>query len=188
MATATAFVSAIAVLPSCTMGNAFVVSPIVTKARTVRRATSTRCTTPTTEDAEKKTISFEQVNDDEINDHDDDGDDDDEDDIHPSVAWLYQPSMSPATPGKGNSNARKPLRRTLAVDFGTRRVGLAIGVGIAPRVVPGITNRGDDLEVVRQVLVRARGEGIRDVVVGLPLVRQVLCADIGVIICSTGMT
>lgn len=58
------------------------------------------------------------------------------------------------------------------MDYGTRRVGLAIGVGISPRTVPGVTNRGSDLEVARQVLVRARGEGIRDIVVGLPLERQ----------------
>ncbi len=111
----------------------------------------------------------------------DDFDNEDDDDIHPSVAWLYPAastaedsgSTSGSTSG-GKRRKRKPSRRTLCVDYGTRRVGLAIGVGILPRTVPGVTNRGSDLEVARQVLVRARGEGIRDIVVGLPLVRRVL--------------
>lgn len=96
-----------------------------------------------------------------------DNENDEEEDVHPSVAWLYPPAV------RSGGSSKKPTRRTLAVDYGTCRVGLAIGVGISPRVVPGITNHGSDLEVVRQVLVRARGEGIRDIVVGLPLVRQV---------------
>ena len=100
--------------------------------------------------------------------------DDDEDNVHPSVAWLYPSSPTPPSLG-GTTASRKKLRRTLCVDYGTRRVGLAIGIGISPRVVPGVTNRGNELELVRQVLVRARGEGIRDIVVGLPLERQVLC-------------
>ena len=120
---------------------------------------------------------------------------DDDDDIHPSVAWLY-PSGSTAADsrssgsssigsssggggGGGKRRKRKPSRRTLCVDYGTRRVGLAIGVGISPRTVPGVTNRGSDLEVARQVLVRARGEGIRDIVVGLPLVRRVFSFSTG---------
>lgn len=107
----------------------------------------------------------------DINQQEDDGifddDNDEEDDVHPSVAWLYPPAKS------SSGSTKKPTRRTLAVDYGTYRVGLAIGLGISPRVVPGITNHGSDLEVARQVLVRARGEGIRDIVVGLPLVRYV---------------
>lgn len=116
--------------------------------------------------------------DDEEGGEQDDFDDDDDDDIHPSVAWLY-PAASPTTTDRTTSSngnrerkRRKPSRRTLCVDYGTRRVGLAIGVGISPRTVPGVTNRGSDLDVARQVLVRARGEGIRDIVVGLPLERQ----------------
>ncbi|CAM9358978.1 unnamed protein product, partial [Hapterophycus canaliculatus] len=107
-----------------------------------------------------------------------DGDTEDEfddDDIHPSVAWLYPASSSDSKGGSihgSNKPKRKPSRRTLCVDYGTRRVGLAIGVGISPRTVPGVTNRGSDLEIARQVLVRARGEGIRDIVVGLPLLRN----------------
>lgn len=101
-----------------------------------------------------------------------DENDDAEDDVHPSVAWLYPSSTTPPPLG-GSTASRKKSRRTLCVDYGTRRVGLAIGIGISPRVVPGVTNRGNELEVVRQVLIRARGEGIRDIVVGLPLERQV---------------
>lgn len=94
-------------------------------------------------------------------------DDDEIDVIHPSAAWLNQPTASLGD----EDESRKPSRRTLAVDYGTRRVGLAISVGILPRAVVGITNRGNDLEVVRHVLLRARGEGIREIVVGLPLIR-----------------
>lgn len=110
--------------------------------------------------------------------HDDDeeggGEDDfDDEDVHPSVAWLYPATSTTTVSSSGREHKRrKPSRRTLCVDYGTRRVGLAIGVGISPRTVPGVTNRGSDLEVARQVLVRARGEGIRDIVVGLPLERQ----------------
>jgi len=104
--------------------------------------------------------------------------DDEDDDIHPSVAWLYPAAATTEDTGGSTSDGkrrrRKPSRRTLCVDYGTRRLGLAIGVGISPRTVPGITNRGSDLDVARQVLVRARGEGIRDIVVGLPLVRRVI--------------
>lgn len=89
-----------------------------------------------------------------------------DDHIHSSAAWLYHPSMSPI-----RKNISSPPRRTLAVDYGSHRVGLAIGIGISPRMVPGITNRGNDLDLVRQILIRVRGEGIRDIVVGLPLVR-----------------
>ncbi|CAM9656789.1 unnamed protein product [Ectocarpus fasciculatus] len=115
-----------------------------------------------------------ELHDDGEADDEDDGDFDDEN-IHPSVSWLYPPkpsSTAAVTTTDTRSKKPRPARRTLCVDYGTRRVGLAIGVGISPRTVPGVTNVGSDLEVARQVLVRARGEGIRDIVVGLPLDRN----------------
>lgn len=161
-------VTAVINLP-CEIGNAFVTSSAAW------RATRFKANTPTTrplhplrspvtkgccraEDVEDKTTVGEmaEVIEESFND----------DCIHPSAAWLYQSSMSPI--GKSTSS---PPRRTLSVDYGTHRVGLAIGIGISPRMVPGITNRGNDLNLVRQILVRARGEGIRDIVVGLPLIR-----------------
>ncbi|CAM9134610.1 unnamed protein product [Ectocarpus sp. 8 AP-2014] len=119
--------------------------------------------------------SIELHDDGEVDDEDED--DFDDEDVHPSVSWLYPPKPSSATAVKttdtrSKENKTRPSRRTLCVDYGTRRVGLAIGVGISPRAVPGVTNVGSDLEVARQVLVRARGEGIRDIVVGLPLERN----------------
>lgn len=152
-----------ALAPSRFVGHAFVVLPASTSSTVVallrQRPGTTHACCATAEGVEG-TIPAEDL-------HADDHDADDDDEIHPSVAWLYQTSTTPT-----RSEGKKPFRRTLAVDYGTQRVGLAIGVGISPRVVPGITNRGSDLEVARQVLIRARGEGIRDIVVGLPLVRQ----------------
>ncbi|CAN0372606.1 unnamed protein product [Ectocarpus sp. 12 AP-2014] len=118
--------------------------------------------------------SIELHDDGEVDDEDED--DFDDEDVHPSVSWLYPPKPSSTTAAKTtdtrSEEKTRPSRRTLCVDYGTRRVGLAIGVGISPRAVPGVTNVGSDLEVARQVLVRARGEGIRDIVVGLPLERN----------------
>lgn len=147
----------------CEIGNAFVTSsaawsPTRLKASTLTTSPLYPHLSPVTkaccrqEDVEETTNMIEESSDD---DH-----------IHPSAAWLYQPSMSPV--GKSISS---PPRRTLAVDYGSHRVGLAIGIGISPRMVPGITNRGNDLDLVRKILIRVRGEGIRDIVVGLPLVR-----------------
>lgn len=180
--------------PSCPVGNAFAFStraPLMTAAqRRHRSATATgkatpRCTSSNTASSTAVGFTeetFVELNDREYEDQEgDQGDDDaedefDDDDVHPSVAWLYPASSADSNRGSRrssdrNETKRKPSRRTLCVDYGTRRVGLAISVGISPRTVPGITNRGSDLEVARQVLIRARGEGIRDIVVGLPLVR-----------------
>ena len=148
--------------PPCVTGNAFIVS---TTARGVRLKsnkfyTNCRRTCSLENDSERTTVEETAGAGEE---------DDDEDSIHPSVAWLYQSSRTPI-----RESSSRPARRTLAVDYGSHRVGLAIGVGISPRMVPGITNRGNGLDLVRQVLIRARGEGIRDIVVGLPLIR---CAE-----------
>lgn len=86
--------------------------------------------------------------------------------VHPSAAWLDDPSLNL------KKAPRAPLVPTMAVDYGLSRVGLAVSVGISPRVLHGVSNRGSDLEVVKQILVRARGEGIRKIVVGFPLMRD----------------
>ncbi|CAM9644154.1 unnamed protein product, partial [Scytosiphon promiscuus] len=178
--------------PSCPTGSAFAFSarpPLTRLQRRHQTATGTGTATPYrtwSNTASPTAVGFTQDTFIEVddgrgdNDEDDLGDDDaedefDDDDIHPSVAWLYPASSSDCNNGSRTGDKkpkRKPSRRTLCVDYGTRRVGLAIGVGISPRTVPGITNRGSDLEVARQVLIRARGEGIRDIVVGLPLVSR----------------
>lgn len=162
---------------SCPEGNAFGFAIAPSARRRTATATAARCRASPAASAVDPAEEVGGTRESEIEYHDEEegGEDDfDDDDIHPSVAWLY-PGTSPTTDRTGrSSNARKPSRRTLSVDYGTRRVGLAIGVGISPRTVPGVTNRGSDLEVARQVLVRARGEGIRDIVVGLPLERQAL--------------
>lgn len=91
----------------------------------------------------------------------------DDDDVHPSAAWLNDVPIA----SNSNQQAEASLRRTIAVDYGTQAVGLATGVGFSSRMMPGIVNRGSDHDVARRVLIRARGEGARDIVVGLPLYR-----------------
>lgn len=161
----TGCICAMAVLASCPTGSAFLHTTTTTSFNMLRERNDRRYSSASTDAIQ----SMPEDNNHPMNEEDIDTDDenDEEEDVHPSVAWLYPSAVS------SGSNSKKPTRRTLAVDYGTCRVGLAIGVGISPRVVPGITNHGSDLEVVRQVLVRARGEGIRDIVVGLPLIRQV---------------
>ncbi|CAM9109980.1 unnamed protein product [Discosporangium mesarthrocarpum] len=86
---------------------------------------------------------------------------------HPSVAWLKAPSMNP-----GKFNLTASPRRTLGVDYGTIRVGLAVSIGLSPRALIGISNQGSDDQVAKQVVLRARAEGVTDIVVGLPLERN----------------
>lgn len=90
-----------------------------------------------------------------------------EDEIQPSAAWL----SDVPTDSNSNQQLRTSLRRTLAVDYGTHAVGLAVGIGFAPRMLPGIVHRGSDLDVVRRLLIRAQGEGAHNVVIGFPLFR-----------------
>lgn len=147
--------------------SAFVVHP-TTLGITVHHQQRRQATRTTPLDAAKGSAdgTREEANQPYLEDGSNHGDDDDPP-IHPSAAWLNDVSMNPSSGKKSTWN----MRRTLSVDYGTNRVGLAIGVGISPRTIPGISNRGSDLDVVRQVLLRARGEGIRDIVVGLPLLR-----------------
>lgn len=179
---AVCFCSLTVLAPSCLPGNAYVIPTAALLRRPVATATTyRRCNTaPDHAEAESTPFSSGDV-DDNIHHQDeyDENDDDEDGDVHPSVAWLYPSSTTPPPSDGSSAGSRKKLRRTLCVDYGTRRVGLAIGIGISPRVVPGVTNRGNELEVVRQVLVRARGEGIRDIVVGLPLERRVYTAHPG---------
>ena len=193
---ATACLSLFATLltASCPEANAFGFSIAPSARRPTATATAARCmASPAAASSADPAEEFNGARESEVEYQDDEedgdeGDDfDDDDDIHPSVAWLY-PAASPTTSDRATTTngrerkRRKPSRRTLCVDYGTRRVGLAIGVGISPRTVPGVTNRGSDLEVARQVLVRARGEGIRDVVVGLPLERQAYPRNVDVVL------
>ncbi|CAM9747653.1 unnamed protein product [Laminaria digitata] len=181
---AVCFCSLSVLAPPYLPGHAYVIPAAATRARLLRRlvattATYRRCNaTPAEQAEEMMPFSSGDTDGDSDQQAEYDDNDDNEDDVHPSVAWLYPSSATPPPSGGSSSTAsRKKLRRTLCVDYGTRRVGLAIGIGISPRVVPGVTNRGNELEVVRQVLIRARGEGIRDIVVGLPLERQVYTSN-----------
>ena len=65
---------------------------------------------------------------------------------------------------------------TLAVDYGTKRVGLAVGVGIAPRPLATIQNTpvANHTALAHQVIKRAKAENpnLMDIVVGLPLHRN----------------
>lgn len=59
-------------------------------------------------------------------------------------------------------------RRALGVDYGLSRVGLAVSVGIAPRLLPLLHER--DAEIVAQRVARAAHEYMADdIVLGLPL-------------------
>uniref|UniRef100_A0A7S2ZDN2 YqgF/RNase H-like domain-containing protein n=1 Tax=Rhodosorus marinus TaxID=101924 RepID=A0A7S2ZDN2_9RHOD len=70
----------------------------------------------------------------------------------------------------GGSDGKVHLgKKTLAVDYGLRRVGLALSVGIAPRRLNKIYNRGNLGEVARRISDVARREMVLQVVVGLPL-------------------
>uniref|UniRef100_A0A7S4D691 YqgF/RNase H-like domain-containing protein n=1 Tax=Heterosigma akashiwo TaxID=2829 RepID=A0A7S4D691_HETAK len=63
--------------------------------------------------------------------------------------------------------------RVLGVDYGTKRVGIAISAGgIAPRPVKIIQNSGDDSQVIREIKFMARAEQISSFVVGVPLQRD----------------
>ncbi len=63
-----------------------------------------------------------------------------------------------------------PHRRILAIDFGTRRIGLAVSdpLGITAQGMPTLLrkNKRTDLAVLREVLARNQ---VQEIVVGLPL-------------------
>ncbi|MCS7236504.1 MAG: Holliday junction resolvase RuvX [Armatimonadota bacterium] len=60
--------------------------------------------------------------------------------------------------------------RVLAVDYGSRRIGLAISdpTGTATEPLPNVQRRGDD-QAAREVAELARRHGAQTIVVGLPL-------------------
>lgn len=60
--------------------------------------------------------------------------------------------------------------RVLAVDYGSRRIGLALSdpTGVATEPLPPVPHRGED-RAAREVAEVARRHGVRTVVVGLPL-------------------
>ena len=77
--------------------------------------------------------------------------------------WSSPQSLHSQTTVKG--------LKTLAVDYGTKRIGLAVGLGIAPRPLAVITNYGNDTQLARDIIVFGRGEALTNYVVGLPLDR-----------------
>jgi putative holliday junction resolvase len=60
-------------------------------------------------------------------------------------------------------------RRALAVDYGLKRVGMAVSVGIAPRPLPCYHHNASPEEAAKAVAAVANGACARDIVVGLPL-------------------
>ncbi|CAM9262051.1 unnamed protein product [Choristocarpus tenellus] len=105
------------------------------------------------------------------NDSEEIDDSEDDDEVDPSAAWLGGVSMN-VDNDMDRGDVTVGVKRTLGVDYGTSRVGLAVSMGISPRPEIGITNRGDDYEVALRVVQVARGEAIKDMVVGLPLERN----------------
>lgn len=61
------------------------------------------------------------------------------------------------------------FRKTLAVDYGLKRVGLAVSVGIAPRPLPCFTHDSSAKRAADKVAGIATQNCVVDIVVGLPL-------------------
>lgn len=58
---------------------------------------------------------------------------------------------------------------TMGIDYGGRRVGIAAGVGFAPRPID-VLPHGDDVgALIERILAIADDEGVERIVVGLPL-------------------
>lgn len=62
--------------------------------------------------------------------------------------------------------------RTLGVDYGLRRVGLAVSVGIAPRALPRVEHNRDARVAARAVARAASDAVCHDIVVGMPVDAQ----------------
>nr|WP_290666547.1 Holliday junction resolvase RuvX [Ardenticatena sp.] len=60
------------------------------------------------------------------------------------------------------------VEMVLAIDYGKRRVGVAAGVGMAPRPV-GVLPHGSLDSLIERILHLARSEGADKIIVGLPL-------------------
>jgi putative holliday junction resolvase len=59
--------------------------------------------------------------------------------------------------------------RILAIDYGAKRIGLALGDTVTRIPTPwGILDRKDDAQAIEEILKTARREGAEIVVVGLP--------------------
>ena len=82
-----------------------------------------------------------------------------------TVVMTCSAVVSPSIPNRG-------MVRTIGVDFGLRRVGVAISSGIASlplRVLPCGGGSIDDFQMVAQLVAKiAAGEGATQVVVGMP--------------------
>lgn len=61
--------------------------------------------------------------------------------------------------------------RVLAVDYGSRRIGLALSdpTGVATQMLPDVRRRGDDPRAAQEVAEVAHRYEVRTIVVGLPL-------------------
>lgn len=60
-------------------------------------------------------------------------------------------------------------KRTLGVDYGLRRVGLAISVGIAPRAIQRVEHRKNPRNAAKQVASSAKSNLTEIIVVGMPI-------------------
>lgn len=69
-------------------------------------------------------------------------------------------------------------RKTLCVDYGLRRVGVAASVGFAPRPLGRIHNDGNLERVANEIAERARSELAVQLVVGMPLNGKGMCMSI----------
>jgi RNase H-fold protein (predicted Holliday junction resolvase) len=58
---------------------------------------------------------------------------------------------------------------TMAIDYGLRRVGVAVSVGFAPRALPIVFNRGNLTALSMELLKIAWQENAFNIVIGLPL-------------------
>jgi len=63
--------------------------------------------------------------------------------------------------------------RVLAIDYGAKRIGLALGDTESRISTPwGILDRKDDEQAIREIIERAKREGAEVIVVGLPHLPQ----------------
>ena len=61
---------------------------------------------------------------------------------------------------------------TIGVDYGLRRIGVSVGVGLASRELPIIPHTGNETLAALEIIRLALGEQARTFVVGLPLNRH----------------
>jgi len=62
--------------------------------------------------------------------------------------------------------------RTLGIDYGLKRVGIAISAGFAPRPIKIIQNQGNNSAIIDEIVHIANAEQVKSFVVGIPLTRE----------------